>query len=547
MKKMWVTVAVMVTLVSGSILAQKPAAAKTAGFGSAGKVDPVYESAAAVVPQNRIDELVFAHWKQAGVQPARLCSDAVFVRRAYLDVIGTLPTQAETQRFLADTAPQKRSRLIDELLERDEFADYWAMRWSDTLRIKAEFPINLWPNAAQSYHHWIREALHEDMPYDQFAQAMLTASGSDFREAPANFYRAMQDKSPKTIARTVALTFMGTRAENWPPEKLDQMAVFFAHVGYKPTREWKEEIVFFDPTGEQGGVKRTAAELAAVSLPLNAVLPDGKKVRLAEDQDPRKVFADWLTTPENPWFSRAIANRVWFWLMGRGLTADPDETGPGAKVENAALLDYLQQELVRSHFNLKQIYRLILTSEAYQLSSIPVGDGAKSRANFASYAPRRLDAEVLIDALCQVTGTSEDYSSAIPEPYTFMPEGTRAISLPDGSITSSFLELFGKPARDTGLQSERNNSFNDAQRLHMLNSSHVQKKIQQGPALQDLARGAKNNDDLVNLLYLTVLSRSPSNDERATAKQKLQGGGRREAVMDMTWAMFNSTEFLYRH
>jgi hypothetical protein len=538
MRNFWLAATMMAFLAMGTARAQKSA---TSG------ADPVFETPASLVPQNRIDDLIFAHWKQMGVEPSRLSSDAVFVRRAYLDGIGTLPTAAEAQKFLADPDPHKRSVLIDELLERDEFADYWALRWSDALRIKAEFPIELWPNAAQSYHHWIRESLHEDKPYDQFARELLTASGSNFLVPPANFYRAMQDKSPKTIAQTVALTFMGTKAENWPPGKLDQMAVFFSHVGYKPTREWKEEIVFFDPAGEEGGVKRTAAELAAVSLPRTAVLPDGKRVRLDADGDPRKVFADWLTTPGNPWFSRAIVNRVWFWLMGRGLTADPDETGPGATVENAALVNYLQQELVRSHFNLKQLYRLILTSETYQLSSLPLGDAAKSRAHFASYAPRRLDAEVLIDALCQVTGTSEDYSSAIPEPFTFMPQGQRAISLPDGSITSSFLEQFGKPSRDTGLASERNNTPTDAERLHMLNSSHIQKKIQQGPALQDLMQKAKNNDDLIDSLYLTILSRTPSVEERALAKQRLQSGPRRDAVTDLAWAMINSTEFLYRH
>jgi len=527
----------MPLLAAGVVPAQK----------SAPKVDPIFESAAPLTPQNQIDELVFAHWKQLHVEPARLCSDAVFVRRAYLDVIGTLPTEDEAQKFLASTDPKKRGALIDELLERDEFADYWAMRWSDTLRIKAEFPINLWPNAAQGYHHWIRESLHEDKPYDVFARELLTANGSDFRVAPANFYRAMQDKKPTTIARTVALTFMGTKAENWPPEKLDQMAVFFSHVGYKETREWKEEIVFFDPVGGTGGPKRTPAELSAVSLPRDAVLPDGKKVRLDADDDPRAVFADWLSRPENPYFSRAIVDRIWFWLMGRGLTDDPDETGPGATPENAALVAYLQQELVRSHFNLKQIYRLILTSEAYQLSSLPRGDAAMSRKHFASYAPRRLDAEVLIDALCQVTGTSENYSSLIPEPYTFMPEGQRAISLPDGSITSAFLEQFGKPSRDTGLLTERNNTPTDAQRLHMLNSSHVQKKIQQSEVLQGLVSNAKTTDDLLNGLYLTILSRYPSAEERAIAKPRLQGAQRRDAFVDLAWALINSTEFLYRH
>jgi len=188
-----------------------------------------------------------------------------------------------------------------------------------------------------------------------------------------------------------------------------------------------------------------------------------------------------------------------------------------------------------------------LTSETYQLSSLAQGNVANSRAHFASYAPRRLDAEVLIDAICQVTGTSEDYTSAIPEPYTYMPEGTRAISLPDGSISSAFLEQFGKPARDTGLASERNNSPTDAQRLHMLNSSHIQKKIQQGPGLLDLMRNAKSEDGLIDSLYLTILSRTPAAEERTLARQRLQSGGKRDAATDLVWAMMNSSEFLYRH
>jgi hypothetical protein len=538
MAKIWIRAMVVTFLLAGSGSAQTHAPAG---------VNALYESRAALAPQNRVDELIFAHWKQLGMEPAKLCSDAAFVRRAYVDVIGTLPTQEETRKFLADMDPHKRSALIDTLLEREEFADYWALRWSDTLRIKAEFPIDLWPNAAQTYHHWIRDSLHEDKPYDEFARELLTASGSNFRAAPVNFYRALQNKDPQTIAQTVALTFMGTKAENWPPEKLAQMAVFFSHVGYKQTREWKEEIVFFDPEGTSAGAKRTPAQMAAVSLPRMATLPDGNPVRLDADEDPRAVFAAWLTAPGNPWFSKAVVNRVWFWLLGRGLTEDADEVGATATPENAALLNYMAQELVRSHYNLKSIYRLILTSETYQLSSLPRGDAEKSRAHFASYAPRRLDAEVLIDALCQVTGTNEQYSSAIPEPYTFMPEEQRAISLPDGSITSAFLEQFGKPARDTGLQTERNNTPTDAQRLHMLNSSHVLKKIQQGPALQELARNAKNNDELVTALYLTVLSRYPSKEESGSAMKRFQGGPQREALTDLAWALINSTEFLYRH
>ncbi len=203
-----------------------------------------FELPGAPVPRTRIDELVFARLQALNLEPAPLCSDAVFARRAFLDVIGTLPTAAETREFLADKNPAKRTALIDRLLARPEFADYWAMKWSDLLRVKAEFPVNLWPNAAQAYHHWIRTALRENMPFDQFARTLLTTSGSNFRAGPVNFYRALPSKEPAVIARAVALTFMGTRAENWPAHQLDAMAMCFRYIGYKPTGEWKEEIFF---------------------------------------------------------------------------------------------------------------------------------------------------------------------------------------------------------------------------------------------------------------------------------------------------------------
>ncbi len=206
-----------------------------------------FESAAAPEVRNRIDQIVFGALSTRGVKPAPLSSDAVFVRRAYLDVIGTLPTADEARAFLEDHDPDKRAALIDRLLERDEFADYWAMKWSDMLRVKSEFPINLWPNAVQAYHRWIRTAIRENLPYDRFARELLTASGSNFRVAPVNFYRAVQSREPQAIASMVALTFMGTRAEAWPKARLDGMAAFFSQIGYKPTGEWKEEIVYFEP------------------------------------------------------------------------------------------------------------------------------------------------------------------------------------------------------------------------------------------------------------------------------------------------------------
>ena len=198
-------------------------------------------------------------------------------------------------------------------------------------------------------------------------------------------------------------------------------------------------------------------------------------------RDPREAFAGWLIAPRNPWFARAAVNRVWSWLLGRGIIHEPDDIRPDNPPSNPELLAYLEQELVASHYDLKSIYRLILNSQTWQLSSIPRSTRPEAAANFAYYPLRRLDAEVLADAICETTGTTETYTSAIPEPFTFIPEEQRGISLPDGSITSAFLELFGRPPRDTGLEAERNNRLTAAQQLHMLNASHVERKIEQSP------------------------------------------------------------------
>ncbi len=509
----------------------------SAGLGAEKTFVRPFESQAKLVPEGRIDELVFDRLKRLDIQPANVCSDAVFVRRAFLDVIGTLPTPQEARQFLLDRDPHKRRDLIDGLLEREEFADYWAMKWSDLLRVKAEFPINLWPNATQAYHHWIRTCIKQNMPYDRFVREMLTASGSNFRVPQANFYRATQSKEPQAIARAVALTFMGVRAENWSKDRLSGMAAFFSRVGYKSTGEWKEEIVFFD------------ALKAAADGPGVAIFPDGTSVRLSRDKDPREVFADWLITPKNPWFARNIVNRIWYWLQGRGIIHEPDDIRPDNPARNPELLAWLEKELIASRYDLKHIYRLILNSNVYQLSSISRTDHPDGEALFAYYPLRRLDAEVLIDALCQITGTTEEYSSPIPEPFTFIPENQRSMTLADGSITTSFLELFGRPPRDTGLESERNNRPTAAQRLHLLNSSHIQRKIQQSEKLRSLIWTSRNPRDTVTRLYLTILSRFPTQEELKVLREYSQSGrvNRQEALVDLTWALINSAEFLYRH
>lgn len=508
--------------------------------GAAAQLNP-FDGGAAPAPANKIDELVFAKLHEKNLPPAGVCPDAVFVRRVYLDTIGTLPTATEAENFILDRSAGKRARLIDQLLARDEFADYWAMKWSDLLRVKAEFPINLWPNAAQAYHGWLRDCLRQDMPFDRFARALLTAGGSDFDAPPVNFYRALQSKDPQTIAHAVALAFMGARTEKWTAEQRTNLAAFFSNLGYKSTSEWKEEIVFFD-------LNSTNAQAVGDS-PRTAVLPDGSSVELTPGKDPRAVFADWLTGPKNPWFARNIVNRTWSWLLGRGIIQEPDDLRPDNPPGNPELLAYLENELVSSGYDLKHIYRLILNSETYQLSSVPKADNPQAAVNFAFYPLRRLDAEVLIDAVNQITGGAENYSSAIPEPYTFIPPGVRSIALPDGSITSPFLEMFGRPPRDTGLESERNNSISAAQKLWLLNSSAMRQKIEQSRMVQFQTQPGKTPRQIATGMYLGILSRFPTEAESQTVETYFQSGklGRREATVDLAWALMNSDEFLYRH
>lgn len=499
-----------------------------------------FENAAEVRPRGRIDELVFARLRQLDIPPARNCSDGVFVRRVYLDVIGTLPTAQEASQFIFDKSPEKRRLLIDALLDRREYADYWAMKWADLLRVKAEFPINLWPNASQAYHRWILECMRDNVPYDRFVREMLTANGSNFRVAPVNFYRAVQNREPSGLAQAVALTFMGMRADKWPADRLAGMAAFFTKIAYKPTGEWKEEILYFDPgrVCTNPGVARTPA------------FPDGTPARIAPGQDPRIVFADWFTAPGNPWMTRAIANRTWCWFMGRGIIHEPDDLREDNPPVHPELLAHLQQELVASKYDLKHLFRLILNSQTYQLSPIPASTKPGAEANFAFYAMRRLEAEVLIDALCQVTGTTEEYESPIPEPFTFVPKDARSIELPDGSISSSFLELFGRPPRDTGIESERNNRVTAQQRLHLLNSSHVRRKIEQSSKLAAvMSSGKKNPREAVSRMYLTILSRLPTEEEGRALRAYTDSGAvkGRDVMLDLAWVLVNSTEFLHRH
>ena len=468
-----------------------------------------------VAASGKIDELVLSKLKILGIPPSELCLEHEFLRRVYLDVTGTLPTVEQARVYMADQDSQKRGKLIDRLLSSEEFADYWAMKWSDLFRIKSEFPVNLWPNAVQAYHRWVRMSIAGNKPYDQFARELVTATGSNFRDPPANFYRGFLKKDPQNLAEVTALTFMGARigcarchghpTENWTRNDNLGLAAFFSQLKYKTTMEWKEEIVFVDPSQTLHDPR--TGELIPPKF-LGGATPE-----LGKEQDARAKFAEWLTSPENPWFARNIVNRTWFWLLGRGIVHEVDDLRPTNPPENPLLLDYLAKELVDHKFDLKHVYRLILNSRTYQLSARTNQWNRADVAHFSHYYVKRLGAETLLDAIGQVTGTWDTYRSIIPEPFVVMPAGFRATHLADGSISLPFLELFGRPPRDTAYESDRDLELYLRQTLHLLNSSDVQNKINASPRLAGLLKDAPEDSKIVEALYWATVARPPTGEE----------------------------------
>ena len=500
---------------------------------------------------NKIDDLVFAKLKELGIPPSELCSDQEFLRRVHLDVIGILPTPDEARAFLADSDPQKRSKLIDRLLERNEYADYWSLKWGDLLRIKSEFPINLWPNAVQAYYHWVRDSIAKNKPYDQFARELVTASGSDFRDPASNYYRAVSKRDAQGYSEATALVFMGMRMEcarchvhptdEWTTDDNLGMAAFFGKVQVKPTLEWKEEIVFVNPD--------QVFRNPATKQPVEPKLLGGDVLTLSKEEDPRVKFADWLVSPQNPWFARNIVNRAWYWLMGRGIIHEPDDIRSTNPPSNPELLAFLESELVGHKYDLKHIFRLILNSRTYQLSSRTNEWNAKDATCFSHYAVRRLGAEQLLDAIGQVTETSEPFSSKIPEPYTVLPEGFRSTQLFDGSIGTAFLDMFGRPPRDTPYEADRNLQLSMRQILYMINSAFLEGKITKSPRLTRLLQGNKTDAEIVEEIYLAAFSRLPGEEEKQKVLDYIgkDKKNRAQAVRDVVWAILNTKEFLFNH
>ncbi len=484
-----------------------------------------------IEPNNRIDELVFAKLQKLGFPPSDPCPDEVFLRRVYLDVIGTLPNPDEARTFLAETDPAKRSKLIDRLLDRDEYADFWALKWGDLLRIKSEYPVRVWPRGVLTYYRWVRGCIAANKPYDQFARELITANGSDFQVGPANYYRAVQKREPLNYAEATSVLFLGARldcvhchahpAESWDQDDGLGMAAFFSKVAIKATQEWKEEIVFFNQYGAVWHPKRRDY--------VNPKFLGGEVLDMPHDQDPRPRFAEWLTSPQNPWFAKVMANRVWYWLLGRGIVHEADDFRSTNPPSNPELLDYLTQEFVDHKFDVKHLFRLILNSKTYQLSSQPNELNRGDMTHFSHFHVRRMGAEPLLDAVCQVTGTSDQFASWIPVPPTIMPLGSRAIQLFDGDIKNPLLDLFGRPLRDTPYECERKVGGSVRQSLHLVNSDHFEGKLAGSPNLQRLLAANKPDAEIVEELYLATLSRLPRPEEVQKFADYMSGAGKTTA------------------
>ncbi len=442
-------------------------------------------------PVNEIDKIVLDHLKTKDLLPAFRCSDAVFLRRAWLDLAGRIPTAAEARSFLNDSDPNKRAALIEHIFETEDYCLYQTMRWGDFLCVKSEFPINLWPKGAAVYTQWIYESIRTNKPYDHFARDLLTASGSNFRDPPVNFWRAVTAKNPETLAANVCRVFLACRYDKMSKTDQRWLSILFSRVAYKPTAEWKEESVYWsrDPLRYK-----------------EAVMPDGQRIPIPDRKDPRQIFADWLIQPDNVFFSKAICNQIWSRLFGYGIVQEPDDCRTDNPPAIPGLLEHLSKYLVQSKYDLRQLYRYIMSSRTYQQSPIARCSSRDADKYFAAYPVRRLEAEVLQDIFMQIFDYRESYINIAPEPYTRVPTRVRTVELYDSGITNSFLEMFNRGTRDSGGLSDRSRDFNRNHGLFLINSTEIDRRSK--AIARKTGRVKDKNGQLVpdlDFLWLTFL------------------------------------------
>jgi hypothetical protein len=489
-------------------------------------------------PTGFIDELVLKKWRKLGLAPSPICTDEEFIRRASLDAIGTLPTPDEVRQFLAETSPEKRSQLVDRLLDRNEYASYWAIQWGDLLRNKRRYGDG-YKRGTFAFAAWIRDAFVKNMPYDQFVRGILTAQGDVSDTPPVVWYREVRNVTHQV--NDTSQLFLGTRIqcanchhhpyEKWSQDDYWGFAAHFARLGQKQGAVANESAIF---VRKDGGMNQPRTGRSMKPKPLGA--PETDFVR---GEDPRQKLVDWMTAPDNPYFAKAIANRTWAHFLGVGLVEAVDDMRVTNPPSNPALLDALARDFVAHKFDIKHLIRAIMTSRTYQLSAAPTSHNEKDRQNYARYFPRRLPAEVLSDAVDAATGS--------PERFGGFPKGTRAIDLPDEAINSYFLDVFGRSQRETACECERSKAPNLAQVLHLMNSPETQNKIANGRVGQ-LINEKKSDEEIARELFLWAFSRMPRADELQSVLDYVRTARERKpALEDVLWSLLSSKEFLFNH
>lgn len=494
---------------------------------------------------NFIDQFVLAKLAALNVPPSRACTDGEFLRRASLDTLGKLPTVEEVTRFISDEDPLKRDKLIDELLSRPEFVDYWTYQWSDLLLLSGD---RLRPAALKAFSEWIRERVAANTPWDQFVREIVLSKGSAVESGAANFYALHQD--PLDMAETTSMAFLGMAIncarchdhplEKWTNDDYYGMASLFARVRGKG---WGGDFRNGDGNrtiflAERGEVIQPRTARAQLPRPL-----DDAPLSFDAVEDRRERLAAWLTSPQNPYFAKAIANRLWANFLGVGLVEKVDDLRLTNPASNEALLTALAEHLVQNGYDLKSLMRLILASHTYQRSSAVLPENADDQRFYARYYPRRLKAEVLLDAISDVA----DVSTAFKD----YPAGTRALQLRDTAIASYFLETFGRPDRLNTCTCERSDEPSMTQVLHLANGKTLLEKLEaKDGRLSRLAASDLPADQIVEQLYLSSLTRLPTADEKvrlAAAIQEAPPADRRAVLEDLFWSVLTSREFLFQH
>jgi hypothetical protein len=499
--------------------------------------------------RNYIDDLVLAKLKKLHIAPSGPASDAVFIRRAFLDAAGILPSAEDVENFLASKSPDKREKLIDALLERDEFVDYWAYKWSDLLLVSSR---KLRTNAMWAFYDWVRESVKENKPWNQFARDIFTASGSSRENGALNYF--VLHKDPIDLTETTTSAFLGqritcARCHNHPLEKWTQKQYFsmvnlFARVGIKNGSESGDDIIFAKTSGDVMHPR--------LLRPLPPTPLDGKALPLDSTVDRRIVFADWLTSQDNPFFARSVVNRVWGNFMGRGIVHPVDDLRATNPASNEELLAALSANFVKNGYDVKHLIKTIMSSGVYQLASEANATNQSDNVFYSKYIIKRLPAEVILDAYSQVTG--------VPTAYSNYPAGTRAIQLPDTQVKSLFLTVFGRPLRQVCDSSERSVDPTIGQALHVINGDTLNKKLSAPDGYVSLFLKLGLSDSrILDHVFLTAYSRYPSEAEKSTLlgaldKSRLAKGtpesirdARRQALEDMLWALLTSKEFLFNH